>query len=82
MLRLETFLLTLLQADNMITLAIDYGASNVGIALVRNTEAGNEPLFAGTVILDARKLKEKVETRAGIRGLRRTRKTGFPCPRP
>jgi hypothetical protein len=59
----------------MITLAIDYGASNVGIALVRNTEAGNEPLFAGTVILDARKLKEKVETRAGIRGLRRTRKT-------
>jgi RNase H-fold protein (predicted Holliday junction resolvase) len=37
----------------MITLAIDYGASNVGIALVRNTEAGNEPLFAGTVILDA-----------------------------
>ena len=59
----------------MITLAIDYGASNVGIALVRNTEAGNEPLFAGTLILDARELKEKVETRAGIRGLRRTRKT-------
>jgi len=59
----------------MITLGIDYGASNVGIALVRNTESGNEPLFAGTMILDARSLKEKSETRAALRRLRRTRKT-------
>ncbi|MEW6405328.1 MAG: RRXRR domain-containing protein [Chloroflexota bacterium] len=59
----------------MITLGIDYGASNVGIALVRNTEEGNEPLFAGTIILDARSLKEKSENRAALRRLRRTRKT-------
>jgi hypothetical protein len=60
----------------MITLGIDYGASNIGIALVRNTPSGeNIPLFAGTIKLDARWLKEKVETRAGIRRLRRTKKT-------
>lgn len=60
----------------MITLGIDYGASNIGIALVRNTPSGgNIPLFAGTIRLDARWLKEKVETRAGIRRLRRTNKT-------
>jgi len=60
----------------MITLGIDYGASNIGIALVLTTEAGeNIPLFAGTLRVDARHLKEKVETRAGIRRLRRTRKT-------
>ncbi len=59
----------------MITLGIDYGASNIGIALVRNTDEGNEPLFAGTIVLDARGLKDKTETRAGIRRTRRTRKT-------
>jgi len=60
----------------MITLAIDYGAANIGIALVRNTKDGNnEPLFAGTVVIDANRIKDKVEPRAGIRGLRRTRKT-------
>ncbi len=60
----------------MITLGIDYGASNIGIALVLATEAGeNIPLFAGTLRVDTRHLKEKVETRAGIRRLRRTRKT-------
>ncbi|MGO9121167.1 MAG: RRXRR domain-containing protein [Desulfomonilaceae bacterium] len=59
----------------MITLGIDYGSSNIGIALVRNTAEGNEPLFAGTMLIDARKLREKSETRAAIRRLRRTRKT-------
>lgn len=60
----------------MVTIGIDYGASNVGIALVLTDESGqNTPLFAGTIRLDARWLKEKVETRAGIRRLRRTKKT-------
>ena len=59
----------------MITLGIDYGASNIGVALVKNTDDKNEPLFAGTIRIDARRLREKVETRAGIRRLRRTRKT-------
>jgi 5-methylcytosine-specific restriction endonuclease McrA len=57
------------------TLGIDYGASYVGIALVRNIGKGNEPLFAGTMHLDARALKDKVEPRAATRRLRRTRKT-------
>jgi len=59
----------------MITLGIDYGASNIGMALVRNTSEGNEPLFAATIVLDARRLKDKTEPRAAIRRLRRTRKT-------
>jgi len=60
----------------MVTLGVDYGASSVGLALVRSDEKGhNIPLFAGTIRLDARWLKEKVETRAGIRRLRRTKKT-------
>jgi hypothetical protein len=59
----------------MITLGIDYGASNIGVAMVRNTGDTNEPLFAGTIRIDARRLREKVETRSGIRRLRRTRKT-------
>jgi hypothetical protein len=59
----------------MITLGIDWGAVNVGVALVRNTESGNEPLFAGTIIINASMIKEKVEARANIRGLRRSRKT-------
>ncbi len=59
----------------MITLGIDYGASNIGVALMKNTGERNEPLFAGTIRIDARRLKDKVETRAGIRRLRRTKKT-------
>jgi hypothetical protein len=60
----------------MITLGIDYGSSNIGIALVHNTASGeNVPLFAGTIKVDARWLKDKVEIRAGIRRLRRTKKT-------
>ena len=60
----------------MVTLGVDYGASSVGLALVRSDEKGhNIPLFAGTIRLDARWLKEKVEVRAGIRRLRRTKKT-------
>jgi len=65
-----------LQTGRTYTLGIDYGASNVGIALVCNEPTGeNLPLFAATLRLDARDLKEKVETRAGIRSLRRTKKT-------
>ena len=59
----------------MITLGIDYGASYIGVALVENTGTGNRPLFAGTIAINARDLKDMVETRAGIRRLRRTRKT-------
>ncbi len=60
----------------MVTLGVDYGASHVGIALVETTHTGkNIPLFAGTIHLDARWLKDKVETRASIRRLRRTRKS-------
>ncbi|MGC8602861.1 MAG: RRXRR domain-containing protein [Desulfomonilaceae bacterium] len=59
----------------MITLGIDYGASNIGIALVRNTKTGNEVLFAGTIVIDHMRIKEKVEPRSSIRSLRRTRKT-------
>jgi hypothetical protein len=59
----------------MITLGIDWGAANVGVALVRNTASGNEPLFAGTIVINAKMTKDKVETRANIRGLRRSRKT-------
>ena len=64
------------KSERTYTLGIDYGASNVGIALVCNESTGkNVPLFAATLRLDARDLKEKVETRAGIRSLRRTKKT-------
>jgi Holliday junction resolvasome RuvABC endonuclease subunit len=59
----------------MITLGIDYGASYIGVALVENTGTGNRPLFAGTIAINARDLKDMVETRAAIRRLRRTRKT-------
>lgn len=59
----------------MITLGIDWGAANVGVALVRNTASGNEPLFAGTIVINAKMIKDKVEARANIRGLRRSRKT-------
>jgi transposase len=60
----------------MITLGIDYGSTNIGIALVKNAAYGeNVPLFAVTMRIDARWLKEKSETRSGIRSLRRTRKT-------
>ena len=58
-----------------ITLGVDYGASNIGVALVRNTPEGNEPLFAGTILIDATALKHKTEPRAAIRRVRRTRKT-------
>lgn len=59
----------------MITLGIDYGASFIGVALVRNTTEGNEPLFAGTFLRSERDLKAKSQPRAAIRRLRRTRKT-------
>jgi hypothetical protein len=57
------------------TLAIDYGSKNIGLALVRNNDSGNEPLFAGTLKYDNFTLKKKVQPRADIRRTRRTRKT-------
>ena len=60
----------------MLTLGIDYGAKYIGIALVRNSEDGNEPVFAGTMIRSEEKvLKEKTHPRAASRRIRRTRKT-------
>ncbi len=59
----------------MLTLGIDYGAKYIGIALVRNTKEGNEPLFAGVLIRPERDFKDKTQPRAAIRRLRRTRKT-------
>jgi hypothetical protein len=57
------------------TLAIDYGSKNIGLALVRNNDSGNEPLFAGTLKYNNFTLKKKVQPRADIRRTRRTRKT-------
>ncbi len=60
----------------MLTLGIDYGAKHIGVALVRNSEDGNEPLFAGTISRpDEIVLKGKTQPRAAIRRLRRTKKT-------
>ncbi len=59
----------------MLTLGIDYGAQYIGIALVRNSPDGNEPLIAGTLLRSERALKDKVQPRAASRRLRRTRKT-------
>jgi len=63
----------------MITLGIDYGASYIGVALVENTGTGNIPLFAGTITINARDLKNMVETRAAIRRLRKLRESLLAC---
>ena len=58
------------------TLAIDYGSKYIGLALVRHADdVPNRVLYACTVVVDAKPLKELVESRAGTRRLRRTRKT-------
>jgi 5-methylcytosine-specific restriction endonuclease McrA len=58
------------------TLAIDYGARFIGIALVQHPEPRrNRVLYAATVVIEAKPLNALVETRAAVRRLRRTRKT-------
>lgn len=57
------------------TLAIDYGSKNIGVALVRNENDRNIPLYAGTLRYDNFVIKKKVQPRASIRRTRRTRKT-------
>lgn len=59
----------------MVTLGIDYGSNNIGVALVRQEGDENVLLFAGTVQVDQKVLKTLVEPRAAIRRVRRTRKT-------
>lgn len=57
------------------TLSIDFGYKNIGIALVRNQDGTNLPLFAGTILYDPFQLSTKVGPRAELRRGRRTRKT-------
>jgi len=59
----------------MITLSIDFGSKNIGVALARNQEGINTPLFAGTLLYDPFQLSTKVGPRAQLRRGRRTRKT-------
>ena len=61
--------------SSKLTLSIDFGYKNIGIALVQNNDGTNNPLFAGTLLYDPRQLSDKVEPRAQLRRLRRTRKT-------
>ena len=35
-----------------VTLSIDFGYKNIGVALARNEEGTNTPLFAGTILYD------------------------------
>ncbi|MBU0516886.1 MAG: RRXRR domain-containing protein [Proteobacteria bacterium] len=58
-----------------VTLAIDFGSTHIGLALVRNQNGQNEPLFAGTISYKQKVLKDKSVDRAQLRRLRRTRKT-------
>jgi len=58
-----------------VTLSIDFGYKNIGLALVRNQEGVNTPLFAGTLQYDPFALSKKVGPRAQLRRGRRTRKT-------
>ena len=61
--------------ETKVTLSIDFGYKNIGIALVRNQEGTNIPLFAGTLLYDPFQLSTKVGPRAELRRGRRTRKT-------
>jgi hypothetical protein len=57
------------------TLAIGFGSKNIGIALVRNQDGVNIPLFAGTALYNRFLLSKKVEPRVQMRRMRRTKKT-------
>ena len=71
------FGLVILERDmeTKVTLSIDFGYKNIGIALVRNQEGTNIPLSAGTLLYDPFQLSTKVGPRAELRRGRRTRKT-------
>lgn len=58
----------------MITLAIDFGSKNIGIALLQNEKGENAILFAGTVRFDRTFLRKKISDRVELRRARRTRK--------
>jgi len=38
--------------ETKVTLSIDFGYKNIGVALARNEEGTNTPLFAGTILYD------------------------------
>ena len=38
--------------QSRVTLSIDFGYKNIGLALARNQEGINTPLFAGTILYD------------------------------
>ena len=61
--------------QSRVTLSVDFGYKNIGLALVRNQEGINTPLFAGTILYDPYQLSTKVGPRAALRRGRRTRKT-------
>lgn len=59
-----------------VTLTIDPGSRNIGLALVRS-RAGDRPsaLYAACIVAEPKPLKELVVRRAQLRRMRRTRKT-------
>jgi len=59
-----------------VTLTTDYGSRNIGLALMQ-AHAGQRPtaLYAATIIVEPKPLKELVVRRAQLRRMRRTRKT-------
>jgi hypothetical protein len=58
------------------TLAIDFGSKYVGLALVRHApDEPNRVLYAATLVVEPKPLKEPIGNRADARRLRRTRKT-------
>jgi hypothetical protein len=58
-----------------VTLSIDFGYKNIGIALVRNQNGTNTPLLAGTLLYGPFQLSTKVGPRAELRRGRHNRKT-------
>jgi hypothetical protein len=57
------------------TLAVDFGAKYIGLALVRNQDGKNVPLFAFTLAYDRFTLSKKAEPRVQMRRMRRTKKS-------
>ena len=58
------------------TLAVDFGSKFIGLALVQHSSPQhNRVLYAATLVVEAKPLNALVESRAGVRRIRRTRKT-------
>ena len=58
------------------TLAVDFGSKHIGVALVEHSrDCPNRVLYAATLTVAAKPLKDLVEPRAMARRIRRTRKT-------